>query len=420
MRSTESHKPMTAMPVLVLILLMLVPLPAMAAQGMTEPYRPSVGGAPVTLIKDNPLTLALGGRLFDFDVWAVQALRFDDNIYQSAEFRTADLIRTTGAGFKLTGEERERWKLRLEGQLEYHSFADHPRHDGAEGFVRSQASAELSPGLGLRMGAEAERCYDTMRHEQSISPVERWSASGGVILRPSPYAGLSAEYRCFAQRHDISRMGRQDYDEHTLTLRPYHEITPHASLYALASVSQFQPCTGWYGRSLASSLSLGLHWAFRDAARVLAELGVMHMSFEDGGQTADTSGGVTRPTLRLSAELALDHDWTAGLELSSQPAAGAVSSNAVDSRWIDRFQAAAFLSYAPGEGRFMARISPFFRRGEPSCDAAWREYGFALGLSWGLTSWCSASVGWRCFVIDYSDQRPYGRNQITVGLGAAF
>ncbi|WP_446423932.1 hypothetical protein [Mailhella sp.] len=398
--------------ILILTVSLFVPLPLSAAERLTESFRPSVDGV--------PLTLALGGRLLDLDVWAVQALRWDDNIYQSAEFRTEDLIRTTGAGFKLAGEERGLWKIRFDGQLEYHSFTDHPCHNGAEGYLRSQVSAQLSPALGLRLAAEAERQYDTMRHEQSISPVDRCSVSGDLVLRPSPYAGLEAGYRCSVQRHDISRMGRQDYDEHTLTLRPYHELSPYTTLYALASLSQNLPCTDWTGRSLASSLSLGLQWACRDAARVSAELGLMHMSFEDGGQTAQPDSGVTRPVLRLSAELALDHAWTAGLELSSRPTVGAVSSNAVRSRWIDRILCTAFLGYAPGEGRFMARLSPFFRRGEPSCDAGWREYGFTLGLSWGLAAWCRASVGWRCFVIDYSDQRPYGRNQITVGLGAAF
>ena len=414
---------LSAMPDLALILMLtvslLVPLPLLAAERLTESYRPSVDGVPVTLMKDNPLTLALGGRLLDLDVWAVQALRWDDNIYQSAAPRTEDLIRTAGAGFKLAGEERGLWKLRLEGQLEYHSFTDHPCHNGAEGYLRSQISAQLSPAMGLRLAVAAERRYDTMRHEQSISPVDRCSVSGGLALRPSPYAGIEAGYRCSVQRHDISRMGRQDYDEHTLTLRPYHELSPYTTLYALASLSQNLPCTDWNGASLASSLLLGLQWAFYDAARVFVELGVMHMSFEEGGQSADT-GGVTRPVLRMGAKLALGHAWATGLELSSLPAVGAVSSNAVGSRWIDRTQCEAFLCYASGEGRFMARISPFFRRGKPSCDAGWREYGFMLGLCWGLATWCSASVRWRCFVIDYSDQRPYGRNQITIGLGVAF
>lgn len=392
---------------------------AASAERWLEPYRPSINGAPVALLKRNPLTQSLGGRVLDVDVWAGQTVRYDDNIYQTAKDRRSDVVNSTAIGVKLQGEQRDAWKLRLEGQLQYHSFVKHTEHNGAEGYFRTRASADVSPALGLRVSAEGDRTYGTLRHEQTISPLNRYAVSAGTVLRPSPFAGISFDYRYAAQRHDLKRLERQDYDEHALLVRPYHAVTPYTTVFAQAVLAQSLPRTDWYGESLASSLTLGMEWAFRDAARVQLEAGVTHISFDSGRSADSSTAGLTRPILRLGAEFALDEEWKAGLCVSSQPVIGATSSDAMDSRWIDRVQVSSFLCWSPDEG-FFVTVAPFFRDSEPSRNAGYAEYGTVVSMSRCLTDWCSTSFGWRWSVIDYSDQQAYDRNQITVGVAAAF
>lgn len=391
---------------------------AASAERWLESYRPSIQGAPVALLKRNPLTQSLGGRVLDVDVWAGQTVRYDDNIYQTAKDSRSDVVNSTAIGVKLQGEQRDAWKLWLEGQLQYHSFVKHTEHNGAEGYFRSWASADVSPALALRVSAEGDRTYGTLRHEQTISPLNRYAVSAGTVLRPSPFAGISFDYRYTAQRHDLKRLERQDYDEHALLVRPYHAVTPYTTVFVQAVLAQALPRTDWYGDSLASSLTLGMEWAFRDAARVQLEAGVTHISF-DSGRSVDSTADLTRPILRLRTEFALAEEWKAGLRLSSQPVIGATSSDAMDSRWIDRVQVSSFLCWSPDEG-FSVTVAPFFRDSEPSRNAGYVEYGTVVSMSRCLTDWCSTSFGWRWSVIDYSDQQAYDRNQITVGVAAAF
>ena len=396
------------------------------AEQVKDPYHPQVNGSPITLMKDNMLTQSLGGRLVDLDVWVGEFIKFDDNIFNTSENKKNDVIYSTAAGFKMEAQQKETWKLRLEGQMQYNAYGEHNEYNGMEGYVHAAGSVDFSPALSARVSLNYDNTYDNVRNVSDIYALHQYAASAGVSIKPSPFAGLDVDYAFFAQRRDVSEMDYQNYNEHTVSLRPYYDITPNTTLYMQISGSQAQPSEDEAGiRALEANTSqsftalAGAAWKYKDAAKLYAEAGYKYMHFDDSGAIRDDDD-VSRPVFRLGGEYALNADWNTGLNVSYLPMYGAVTSNAARSNYLDRTQVAAFLAYSPGAGRFTAKLSPYYSQNTPSVDESYKEYGAHLGLTYSVTDWCNVSAGYRYSVTDYDNDSPYDRNAVTFGVAATF
>ena len=385
-----------------------------------DPYHPTVNDSPITLMKDNMITQALGGRLVDLDVWVGEFFKFDDNIFNTSEDKEADTIFSTAAGFKMEAIQKNVWSVRLEGQLQHNAYGKNSEYNGFEGYFHGRGSVDFSPALSARVFANYDSTYDTVRDEQDIFVLHRYSAGGGISLRPSPFAGVDIDYAYTGQRREVSRMDYQNYDENSISVRPYYDITPNTSIYLQLGVAQADPTQDWYNTSQMLSAVLGAAWHYKDTANLFAEAGYRYMHFNGNGDVSDDIDSVDRPILRAGGGLALTSDWQTGAEVSYMPVYSAVSTSARNSNYIDRTQASAFLSYSPGAGRFTAKLSPFYRINEPSNDVSYREYGALLGVSYSFTDWLNVSAGYRYSVTDYDDDAPYDRNSVTFGVAATF
>ena len=93
-------------------------LSAQAGEPIKDPYTPRVNGAPITLMKDNMVTQALGGRLMDLDLWVGEFVKYDDNIFNTKSNKESDTVMSTAAGFLMQAEQKDVWQLRMEGQIQ--------------------------------------------------------------------------------------------------------------------------------------------------------------------------------------------------------------------------------------------------------------------------------------------------------------
>lgn len=394
--------------------------PAQAEQ-VKDSYHPSVNGSPITLMKDNMITQSLGGRLVDLDVWVGEFIKFDDNIFNTAHSKKSDVIYSTAAGFKMEANQPKVWKLRMEGQMQYNAYGDHTEYNGMEGYFHSSGSVEFSPALSARLSLNYDNTYDNVRNVEDIYALHQYSAGAGLTIKPSPYAGLDIDYGYFGQRRDVNRLGlkQQNYDEHTVSLRPFYDITPNTTVYVQFSAGQADPTEKVYNSSQVFSAVAGAAWHYKDTARVYAEAGYKYMHFDNDGTVSDKSS-VDRPVFRVGGELALNEDWKTGATLACMPSYAAITSNAMGSNYIDTTRLSAFLAYSPGAGRFTAKLTPFYSVNDPSVNISYKEYGTHLGLTYSFTDWFNVSAGYRYSVMNYSDQKSYDRNVITLGLAATF
>lgn len=402
-----------------LSLLMMTALPVSAEQ-IKESYHPRVNGSPVTLMKDNALTQALGGRLVNLDVWAGEFVKFDDNIFNTEKDKKNDTIFSTAAGVLAQGEQKDVWKFRLEGQVQRNDYVDHKDFNGFEGFLHGQGSVDFSPALSARAKLNYDRSYDNVRNIEDIYGMNRMSTGAGMSVRPTPFLGFDLDYTYFMQRREDTAVEYQDYDEHTVSFRPSFALSPNTAVYAQFDMGQATPVKDHYNTSQAYAGLLGLAWSYKDTAKIIAEVGYKHMHFDDNGNIRDTTTDMGSATGHLRAEYGFTADWTAGVDFAYAPVYGGVTSNASQSNYINRFTSSAFLSYSPGEGRFTFDIRPYYTNSNPSEDDLYSEYGVNLGVTYVVTDWFNVNAGYTFGVTDYEDRDAYSRNMITLGAALTF
>lgn len=390
------------------------------AEQIKDPYHPSVNSSPITLMKDNMITQALGGRVVDLDVWVGEFIKFDDNIFNTSQNKQDDVISSTAAGFKMEAHQKDVWKLRVEGQLQHNAYADHSGYDGFEGYFHSEGSVDFSPALSGRMSVNYDNTYDNIRDVEDIYGLHQFAVGTGITVKPSPFMGIDFDCNYFGQRRDTNYLARQNYDEYSFAIRPYYDITPNTQTYIHLGGSIATPEKDIHNDSQSLSMLLGVSWKYKNDARLYAEVGYKYMHFGDNGTIKDTSACVNRPALRLGGEYALNADWKAGVRLFHTSVYGAVTSEASDSNYIDRTVGSVFLEYSPGAGRFTAKLAPYYMFNEPSEDDSYADYGTQFSVTYSVTDWFNVSAGYRYSVKDYKGEASYDRNIFTVGFAATF
>lgn len=391
------------------------------AEQIKDSYHPSVNGSPITLMKDNMLTQSLGGRMVDLDVWVGEFIKFDDNIFNTANNKKDDVICSTAAGFKMEAEQKDTWKLRVEGQMQYNAYGDYSEYNGLEGYFHSLGSVQISPALSARLSVNYDNTYDNIRNVEDIYSLHQYSVGTGFTVKPSPYFGVDVDYNYFGQRRDVNVLDYQDYDEHTIAIRPFYDITPNTTVYMQLSGGQADPTESDSKYNTATNFTavVGAAWKYMDAARLYAEAGYKYMDFDDNGTVQD-DGDVSRPVFRIGGDYALNADWKTGASVSYSSLYAGVTSNASNSNYLDRTSLNAFLAYSPGAGRFTAKLTPYFTDNDPSVDVSYKDYGVHLGVTYSFTDWFNMSAGYRYSVMDYSGESSYDRNIFTVGFAATF
>lgn len=392
-----------------------------AAEQIKESYHPMVNGSPITLLKDNMLTQALGGRMVNLDVWAGEFMKYDDNIYNTRHHQESDTIWTSAAGFKMDIDQKDVWNISMVGQLQYNEYVNHTDVSGWEGFFNAKANAEFSPALSARveLGYEAER-DEGDRDEEDVYTLNRFNGGIGTTLKPSPYAGIDIDYSYYGQRADVTEREYRDYDEHSVTLRPFYDITPYITLYLKASGSYIDPKKDICNSGETFSGMLGAAWKYKDEARLFAEVGAKYMHFDDEGTIEDDDDSVTRPIFRVGGDLALSPEWKTGFEVSSMPLYASVATSSRTSNYLDRIRGNLFVSYSPGAGRFTFTVDPYYALTEPSANTSYADYGVHAGISYVVTEFFNVSAGYRYSVRKYSDESSYDRNIVTVGCALTF
>lgn len=398
--------------------LALSAMPA-AAEQIKDSYHPTVNGSLVTLIKDNSLTQKLGGRLIDMDVWAGEFIEFDDNLFNTRTDQRDDVIFSTAAGLLIQGKQEEAWDFRVEGQTQYNSYAEYDEYDGFEGFFRSQGSIEIAPALSVRALFNYDRTYDNIRGVQDIYAKNTFTTGAGVTVSPSPYMDVDLDYTFYTLRRNDEAVKDQEYNEHNAVLRPSYKVTPNTTAYAQFGAGTIDPLNDVMNGADQYATALGLSWAYKDTATLVAELGYKHMEFDTQGTIKgdDSHGSVTG---RLSASYGFTTDWTTGLELSYAPAYGGISTSASNSNYVDRTMFSGFLTYSPGAGRFTASLKPFYTYNDPSNNDTYVECGANLGVSYVVTDWFNVNAGYTYSVTDYEGQGAYDRNTVSLGVAVTF
>ncbi len=395
-------------------------LSAQAGEPIKDPYTPRVNGAPITLMKDNMVTQALGGRLVDLDLWVGEFVKYDDNIFNTKSNKESDTVMSTAAGFLMQAEQKDVWQLRMEGQIQRNDYLDNSKYSGFEGYFHSKGSVDFSPALSARLTANYDNYYDNMRNVEDIYAMHQFTVGTGVSVKPTPFFGVDVDYAYFGQRRDVSMLEYQDYDEHTVSLRPAFALSPNTVIYTKFDAGQAKPKINHYNTSQSYAGLVGVAWTYRDTAKVIAEAGYKYMHFDDNGTIKDTSKSKSSMTGHLRAEYGFTPDWTTGFDIAYAPAYGAVTSNSSDSNYIERLTSGLFLTYSPGEGRFKFEATPYFSHNAPSENVNYKEYGLGLGVSYVVTDWFNVNAGYRYSVTDYADQSSYDRNQITLGAALTF
>lgn len=395
-------------------------LSAQAGEPVKDPYTPRVNGAPITLMKDNMVTQALGGRLVDLDFWAGEFVKFDDNIYNTRNDKESDTIMATAGGFLMQANQKDAWSLRIEGLLQRNEYLDNSDYSGFEGYFHSKGSVQFSPALSGRLSANYDNYYDNMREEKDIYAIHQFGVGAGVTVKPSTLWGLDLDYNYFGQRRDSSKKEYQEYDEHTVSLRPSYAFSPNTVLYTKLDFGQADPEIDHYNTTQSYSGLVGVAWTYRDTAKIIAEVGYKYMHFDDNGDIRDDCSNTSSMTGHLRAEYGFTPDWTAGFDIAYAPAYGAVLNNSSNSNYIDRLNSGLFLTYSPGEGRFKFEVMPYFTDNAPSEDTDYAEYGVGLGLSYVVTDWFNVTAGYRYGVTDYEHEDSYDRNQVTLGVALTF
>ena len=164
-------------------------LSAQAGEPIKDPYTPRVNGAPITLMKDNMVTQALGGRLMDLDLWVGEFVKYDDNIFNTKSNKESDTVMSTAAGFLMQAEQKDVWQLRMEGQIQRNDYLDNSKYSGFEGYFHSKGSVDFSPALSARLTANYDNYYDNMRNVEDIYAMHQFTV--GSIDRVGPQIALS-------------------------------------------------------------------------------------------------------------------------------------------------------------------------------------------------------------------------------------
>lgn len=385
-----------------------------------EDFHPYVNGSPVTLIKDNMLTQALGGRILNVDVWTGEFVKFDDNIFNTSSDKKSDTIFSTAAGVLMQGEQKDVWKFRVEGQIQRNEYVEHDEFSGYEGHLNSLGSVDFSPALGARVKFDYSNTYDNQRNVEDIYARRKIATGGGLSLRPSPFFGVDLDYTYFAQRRDDEVVKYQEYDEHTLTLRPTYALTPNTAVYMQFDATDITPLKERYNHSSGFDALFGVAWMYKDTAKVIAEAGYKNMSFGNDHKIRDTEDNHGSFIGRLRAEYSFTTDWTAGLDFGYAPAYSADTNNASQSNYVDRFTSSAFLNYSPGGGRFTFSLRPFYISTKPSENDMFTEYGVNAGVSYVVTDWFNVNAGYTVSAVKYEKEDAYTRNMVTLGAALTF
>ncbi|MCQ2444062.1 MAG: outer membrane beta-barrel protein [Mailhella sp.] len=397
---------------------------ASAADQVKESYYPSVNGSPITLYKDNYLTQKLGGRATNFDIWVGEFAKYDSNIFNSKGHKEDDFVFSTAAGFKFETENTGVWKFRIEGQGQHNAYIDHTEFNGGEGYLKADGSIDFSPALTVRAKAGYTYDYDTDVIVNDHVGMHRYNAGAGVTLRPSPFAGMDIDYTFSGQNRDKNRYSYQDLVENGINLRPYWEMTPNTTIYAKLGAFLTTHAKDYYNDSMAYTAALGLSWKYKDTAKAFVEAGVKFMDFDDNGAIArrmtNSTDSVTRPTLLLGGDMALNADWRAGLNFGYAPVVSAMSMIAQMSNYMDRYMTSLFLQYSPGAGRLAAKLTPYWSHNEPNANQSYDEYGAHIGIAYSFTEWFNVSAGYKYSVLDYSRTGSRNRSQLTLGFAATF
>lgn len=395
-------------------------LPADAEQ-IKETIHPTVNGSPVTLLVDNMLTQALGGRMLNLDVWAGEFVRYDDNIFYTNEQKTNDIIFSTAAGVLLQAEEKDLWSTKIEAQFQHNRYKDYSEFNGIEGFLHSEGEFVVSPALSARAHFNFDKSYDNVRHEKDIFDTQTYAAGLGVTVSPSPYLNIDVDYGYFGQRREQAILKYSEYDENSISVRPSYAITPNTTVYVQGSLGLVGSKGNWYSDVTTNSAVAGIAWRYRDTANLYGEIGTTHMAFDSNGLLLDhRDGSVTKPNLRIGGKLAITEDTEISAELSYAPQIGATTTQSRDSAYVETVRASATAQYSPGAGRLTVTATPFVTNNKPSNNVEYREYGVTFGTTYCVTDWLNISGGYRVTQMKYADASAYSRQQITLGIVGAF
>lgn len=395
-------------------------LPAQAEQfkGGTA----TVNGSPVIMMKDNRITQALGGRLIDMDVWAGEFMSFDDNIYNTSSDKKSQTILATAAGFSVTGNKDNLWSFSVQGQTQYNDYLEDSEFDGFEGFLHAKGSVEFSPALTARALVNYDNTYDTQRDVEDIYVKHTFTTGAGVTLSPSPFMDFDVDYTYYTLRREDDAVKGQEYNEHTIALRPSYDLTPFLKGYLQFAVSDITPLSDEMNDSTSYSVAVGAAWAFKDTGSINASIGYKQMTFGSGGNSisADNKDDYGSMTVNVGVTSELAPDWSAGINLGYAPTYGGSDTSASNSNAIESWTSSASLKYSPGAGRFVASFAPFYNYSAPSADDDYAKYGFNIGASYVVTEWFNVNAGYTYSVTDYAGESGYDRNEITLGLAITF
>lgn len=397
-------------------------LPVQAKQ-IKESYHPTVNGSPVTLIKDNALTQALGGRVIDMDVWLGEFVKFDDNIFNTRTDKKNDTIFSTAAGMLVQGQQKDVWAFRVEGQLQRNDYAEHRDYNGFEGFIHSQGSVDFSPALSARAMLNYDNTYDNIRNVEEIYGMQKLLAGTGISVRPSPFFGMDLDYSYFTQHRFDDAVKNQEYDEHSIALRPSYALSPNTVVYLQLNTAFTAPVKEKaMNKATQYGGMAGIAWTYKDTAKIIAEVGYKHMQFDDNAKmnVKDDTEQYGSVTGHLRGEYSFTTDWTTGVDVSYAPTYSGVSSSASGSNYLKRVMTSAFLTYSPGEGRFTASLKPYYLHNTPSENDAWAEYGVNVGVTYVVTEWFNVNAGYTLSATDYENEDAYARNAVTLGMALTF
>lgn len=390
---------------------------SLSAHAAGDDFMPTYNSAPIlTGLAD---TLDMDNIKVNF--WLGEFMTYESNLFNTKENQAKDTSLNTVVGANIVGGVEKVWSLNVTTQLEQTTYLTRSDYDGLEGSISAKGSATFSPALSVRSVVQYANTSDYIRDEEDIYQKHAFTLGFGTTLSPSPFMNMDVDYTYYTVRRNDEPVKDQEYNEHTIALRPSYAISPFLRAFVQLALTETDPLSNAMNESTSYSASLGLSWAYKDTGNITASLGYKYMDFGSGGtEITDSKSDTASMTASLSASSELDINWSAGLNVGYAPTYGGSDTSASKSNSIESYTSSAYLQYKSGSGHFFAKFSPYYNYSEPSADDNYAKYGVGLGLGYEVYEWLKLSGGYSFAVTDYEGESPYSSSTFTFGVAVTF
>lgn len=390
---------------------------SLSAHAAADDFMPSYNSAPIltgladTLDMDN----------IKVNMWAGEFISHESNLFNTKGDQVQDTSANTVVGASLVGGVEKVWSLNVTTQLEQTTYFNRSDYDGLEGYISAKGTATFSPALSVRSLIKYANTSDYIRNVEDIYQKHALTFGLGTTLSPSPFMDMDVDYTYYTIRRTDEPVKDQEYNEHTIALRPSYAISPFLRAFVQLALTETDPLSNAMNESTSYSASVGLAWAYKDTGSISASVGYKYMDFSSGGtEITDTNSDYAKMTANLSASSALDVNWSAGLNISYAPTYGGSDTSASNSNSIEAYNSSAFIQYKSVAGHFVAKLSPYYNYSVPSADDSYAKYGVGLGVGYEVYEWLKLSAGYTFAVTNYEGESAYSSSTFTFGAAITY